>query len=126
MSWSTEREDIEGRLDTNWSTTPIAFQNVDFDPPDNSEWVRLSILNGETVYNTLGGGLEHLGVIMMQIFSPKNIGTATVRGYADTLAGIFENAEFNDVICRAASIDNIGVVNDWYQVNVNIPYYRYE
>jgi len=126
MSWVSERASIEGRLNTNWSTTNIAYDNVDFDPPNNTAWVRLTILNGETLYRTIEAKKRHTGVIVIQVFCPKNQGSNTGKGYADTLAGIFEDSSFDDVVCRTASIENLGYHQDWHQLNVTIPYWRDE
>ncbi len=132
MSWASERASIEGRLNTNWTTTSIAYDNVDFDPPDNTAWVRLSILNGASGYRALEAKKRHTGVIVLQIFGPKNQGSNTLRGYADTLAGVFEDAIFDDVVCRAASVTPVAQAKEdsnrteWYQLNVTIPYWRDE
>jgi len=126
MSFAAERTSIEARLSSNWTTTTIAWGNVDFDPPDNAAWVRLSILNGESSYRVLEEKKRHIGVIAIQIFVPKNQGTATARSYADTLAGIFEDQIFDDVICRAASLATVGQSSEWQQLNLTIPYWRDE
>jgi len=126
MSWASERASIEGRLSANWATTTIAYDNVDFDPPDNAAWIRLNILNGDSGYRALEGKKRHAGVIILQLFAPKNQGSNTLRGYADTLAGVFEDTSFNDVVCRNASITNVGFNQEWYQLNVSIPYWRDE
>jgi len=37
MSFASERTNIEGRFNTNWTTTTIAWGNADFDTPNNAE-----------------------------------------------------------------------------------------
>jgi len=126
MSFADERKDIESRFSTNWSTTSIAWGNADFNTPNNAEWVRFSILNGNTAYRALGGLKRHTGVISVQIFAPANSGTNTLRGYADTIANIFDGKKFSDVVCDVASMQTIGTDDRWHQINVNIPYWRDE
>jgi hypothetical protein len=126
MSYEAERASIEGRLNDNWSTTAIAYENVDFDPPNDTAWVRLSILNGESRYRTVNNGKRHTGVISVQLFVPRNSGTNTARNYADTLAGIFDNSNFNGIICRTASIFTQSLEDEWLQLNINIPFWRDE
>ncbi len=126
MSWANERQSIESRLSANWSTTPIAWENVDFEPPDNSSWIRATILNGETIYDRFSSKKRHLGIISIQIFSPLNQGASTARSYADTIKSIFDGQEFGGVSCQASSIVNVGNLNGWYQLNLNVPFSRYE
>ncbi len=126
MSFAAERTNIEGRFNTNWATTTIAWGNADFDTPNNAEWVRFSILNGNSSYRAFNKAKRHTGVINIQIFAPVNSGTHTIRGYADTISTIFDGVEFDDVICDMASIETIGTADRWHQINVNIPYWRNE
>lgn len=126
MSFAAERASIEERLFDNWLTTPIAFDNVDFDPPNNSEWVRLNILNGASSNRTIEAKKRHTGAIVLQLFAPKHGGTGTLRGYADTLAEIFEDQTFDDVVCDTASLTNVAGSDEWYQLNLTIPYWRDE
>jgi len=124
MSWATERTNIEGRFNTNWTTTTIAWGNADFDTPNNTEWVRFNILNGASSYRAFDKKRRHTGIINIQIFAPVNSGTHTIRGYADTIAAIFEGEQFDDVTCDVASIETIGTDDRFHQINVNIPYWR--
>lgn len=124
MSFDAERVNIEGRFNTNWTTTTIAFDNVPFDMPNDTPWVRCNILNGNTVYRAINGLKRHTGVINIQIFVPVNTGTNTAREYSDTIATIFDGQTFNDVVCDVASIQTIGTDKKFHQVNVNIPYWR--
>ena len=124
MSFASERTNIEGRFNTNWTTTTIAWGNTDFDMPNNAAWVRFNILNGNTSYRAINGLKRHTGIINIQIFGPINSGTHTIREYSDTIAAIFDGQSFNDVVCDVASIQTIGTDDKFHQVNVNIPYWR--
>ena len=124
MSFANERTSIEARLNANWTTTTINWENVDFDTPNNASWIRLSIINGASDYRVLEAKKQHLGMIAIQVFTPVNTGTATVRGYCDTLAAIFDDQTFDDVVCGVASIANVGASDVWYQINISIPYRR--
>mgnify|MGYP003149286864 CR=1 FL=1 len=124
MSFASERTNIEGRFNSNWTTTTIAWGNVDFDTPNDTSWVRFNILNGESGYRGINNLKRNTGIINIQIFVPIKTGTATLRGYADTIAGIFDGTSFNDVVCDVASIATVGTDDKWHQMNVNIPYWR--
>jgi hypothetical protein len=124
MSFESERIAIENHFEEFWNETPIAWENVAFSAPNNSAWVRLTILNGSSNYRTITGLKRHLGVIDVQIFTPINTGTNQGREYADTIGTIFEGKKFSDVVCDIASINTIGADSVWHQINVTIPYWR--
>jgi hypothetical protein len=124
MSFANERASIEARLNANWSTTTIDWENVDFNTPNNASWIRLSIINGTSDYRVLEAKKQHLGMIAIQVFTPINTGTSTIRGYCDTLAAIFDDQSFDDLVCGVASISNVGGSDVWYQINITIPYRR--
>ena len=124
MSFANERTSIESRLNSNWTTTTIQWENVDFDTPNNAPWVRLSILNGDSDYRAIDSKKVHLGLIVIQLFTPINTGTATAKGYVDALAAIFDDQSFDDAVCGVASMANVGTSDIWYQINITIPYRR--
>ena len=128
MTWAQERIDIEGRLNTNWSTTSIAMDNAPFTPTSGTAWIRLTILPGSA--GALGFGrdtdIEYAGIIDIGIFVPIETGSSTARGYADTLGALFNLKAFGSVDCDEARALNLGKVDGWYQWNVTTPYSRIE
>jgi|TARA_R110000803_G_scaffold115665_1_gene184180 hypothetical protein len=124
MSFASERANIEGRFNSNWTTTAIAWGNVDIETPNNTSWVRFNILNGQTEYRAINYAKRYNGIINIQIFVPLKTGTNTQRGYADTISAIFESQSFNDVVCDVASVTTVGTDDKWHQMNVDVPYWR--
>ena len=85
---------IETRFNTGWSSrTPIRFGNVAFNQPANQEWVALSIRWGESgqiSIGPVGTRLErHNGVVIIQMFVPKNGGEKRLSENLDAGAAIF-------------------------------------
>ncbi len=126
MSFVNERLLIEDRFEATWTFTPIAWDNVEFDSPNNDNWVRFNILNGVGDYRAINNLKRHTGVIVVQIFAPRNSGTSTIRQYADYAVAIFDNRSFGDVVCGVANMETVGTDDIWHQINVNIPYWRDE
>lgn len=126
MSFSNERIAIENHFEEFWIDTPVAWENVTFNTPNNSAWVRLNVLNGSSAYRAINSLKRHLGLIIVQIFVPKDTGTNQGREYSDTVSAIFEGKKISDVVCDVASIETIGTDSAWHQVNVTIPYWRDE
>lgn len=125
MSLATARRDIEKRLSDNWATTPIAFDNVYYEPVKGTPWIQLSIQEGDAFRVNIGtpGVHRQTGIILIQIFTDTKSGTHIIRQYADTLSELFRDVQFNGITCREVDPVAVGFVEGWYQYNLNIPYY---
>lgn len=128
--FNDERAAIESRLATNWTTTPIKFENVPF-KETMSPYVALVILVGEGLQVSLGTPVVRRwpGVIILQVFVPADTGTKLAKTYADTLAAVFERVQFSSgnsgtITCRIPSIEAVGIKNGWHQTNVTVPFKR--
>ena len=128
MTYAQERADVEARLNTNWTTTSIAWDNVAFIPTPGTAWIRCTILSGDADPLSFGQDtdIEYSGLIDIGIFVPKDTGNATARGYADTLAAIFDMTEFGTVVCGPASVQNLGEDNGWYHLSISVSFARIE
>ncbi len=129
MGYEAERQAIESRFETQWaSATSIDFDNVDFVPTPGTSFVRLTILDGDSRQVSLGDSplYRSIGVIIISIFTPLDIGSATGRTLADNAAAIFRGWQSSGIVCRSPSIQRVGKTNGWFQYNVNVPFYRDE
>ena len=124
MSFVDERIAIEDRLENFWMFTPIDYENISFNQPNNTPWVRLNILNGATEYRALQYKKRYNGIINVQIFVPIKSGTSIARQYADSVCSIFDSTTFETVVCDVASVTIVGADAKWYQINVDTPYWR--
>lgn len=124
VSFVDERVAIEDRLENFWMFTPIAYENISFNQPNNTPWVRLNILNGATEYRALQYKKRYNGIINVQIFCPIKSGTSIARQYADSVCSIFDSETFETVVCDVASVTIVGADAKWYQINVDTPYWR--
>lgn len=130
MSFADTLKAVESRLQTNWTTTPIKFQNVPFNETATA-YVALFLQDGEGLQISLGTVAlrRWAGIIIVQVFVPETTGTSVARGYADTIGAIFDRVQFSSgnsgvISCRTPSIETIGLRDGWWQVNVTIPYRR--
>src|SRR5438067_1643878 len=86
---------IEFTFKTKWDALLPAisakYQNVTFVQPTTNEWIAMSILPGSGTQITLGQQrvTRQLGVVMFQIFTPKNIGTRRAKQISDLIAQQF-------------------------------------
>jgi hypothetical protein len=124
MSFENERTEIENRLQANWIDTPVSWENITFNEPNNSPWVRLNILNGATEYRAINYKKRYNGIINVQIFVPIKTGTTVARQYSDIICSLFDSVIFDTVVCDTSSVTIVGSDAKWYQINVDTPYWR--
>ena len=81
INLNTIRSTIEGRLATELAASPVipvVFHNQPYVPTPNSSWVQCLVNFGANNYLTLGGttGSSNsvIGVIAINIFTPKGVG----------------------------------------------------
>lgn len=125
-----EAKAIEIRLTTNWTTTPIRYVNAPFKETDQP-YVALFVLDGDGHQISLGPVAlrRWVGIIVIQIFVPQDSGSRVAKTYATTLAAIFDRVEFSTdasglIRCRVPALREVGIINGWYQLNVEVPFIR--
>ena len=140
MSFEIEAKLLETEFNTGWaSTTPIKWDNVDYEPTAGTTYVDFQIHNNSS--NVIGiSGNDNMhrirGLIAINIYVALNAGTRSGRALADQAALIFREAQISSsdssaaedmtITCGAASITRLGKVEDWFVYNVTIPFYRNE
>ena len=114
------RAAIEARFKTNWTATVISWDNVPYTPTPRTAFVRL-IINDVDVYQASMGTTpchRFIGIIHITIMVPVGTGTHVARGYADTAAAIFRNANFDGIQCRSPRVIRVGDVGEYYQMSI--------
>jgi len=103
------------------------FDNQDKEPPTQGKWIRFTITPGETEQVEFGTKkrFRHFGIATAQIFDEIGKGTKVISVLINAIntSGIFRSVSVGGVVYRTPSVLRIGRVANWYQVNVNIPYY---
>ena len=131
MSLATARRDIESRIAANWATTPVVFDNAPYSPQAGQTWVRVQIFEEDVQRINIGNPGYHrvTGLIIMSIYVPIETGTQTARTYADTLAALFRDVQFNGITCREAVPATIGEITakgsetGWFQYDISVRFY---
>ena len=124
MTFEAARKNIEQRWADNWLYSAYVFDNRPA-PEGEEVWVRLTILDGDTEQASIGGPTSlyrHFGIIAVQVFVKEQTGTAKARQLADTVASIFRGQKFNGILCRSPAVQRVGVIEGWFQINVNVPF----
>jgi hypothetical protein len=134
MTFEQIRAVIIGRMQ-DWAGIPSA--NIDypnnsqpFDTAGKSIWARLTDIPGLSSAPEIGIGpcVRRTGIVIIQLFVPSYSGTLAITKAADTLVEHFQfytvPEEPLDFFAASASvIGDDG--NNWYQVNIQIPYRAY-
>lgn len=132
MTYDAQHAAIRARLNTQWAgATPIAWPNVDFTPPNNAPWIRLSIQDADAAQVSMGGDTNihrHKGLVYVMVFVPLSSGDGVALAYADTACGIFrgwQDPSSGVYFRQAPRVVTVGADSDkWYHVNVLAPFER--
>lgn len=142
MNYSKIRELVETRVNDNWTSTSIlAWENSDIEIPANDYWARLTILPTRGVNAELGSKVKKSGLIILQMYAPKGLGTGKLYELADTFNSLMENYRFPgfDLFTYASSPEVIGespttsfnpggsgqfreLTSGFFQINSKIPF----
>lgn len=124
MTYKQEKLDIEGFFQTNWADTVIVFENgpASTDP----EWVRLTVQNGEARQVTMGDAPEfrYPGVVYVQIFTPKDVGSGRALELADKAEALFKTLVLGKIHFKVPRVTKVPSNAEHYQVNVSTEFYR--
>jgi len=95
-----------------------------FDKPTDALWVRMTILVGSTTQASLGATpiVRTNGVVTWNIFNPIGKGDKAARELGDRIAAKFRLVTEDDVRYQVPTITNVGVTDDWWQLNVTAPF----
>lgn len=130
MTYSAIEDAIRSRFNTQITISKFVttiFDNEDADLPTTGQWIRFTIIAGETEQVEFGSKkrFRQFGMATAQIFDEIGKGTKNINLLVDNIntSGVFRSVSANGVVYRTPSILRVGRVANWYQVNVNVPFY---
>jgi len=127
MGWASERQVIENVISTGWISTPVAWDNVPLDPPPESNWIRVNILDGDAQRITLNQRYHRFtGIVLISVFTIVGQGSNAARNNADTIAALFRDLQISGILFRSPTITNVGISGAYYQINLSVPFQRDE
>jgi hypothetical protein len=125
MNQNLLRQYVETRFQSNWTLTPIVFENDDYTPEINQSYIELEIEPEDTyqINNTDRQVFRNTGLIVFKIFAPANSGSYNTRHYIDEIAKLFAGKQFNNITTRSIQTEKIGKANEWYLTIAFVEYY---
>jgi len=113
---------IEERMKVNWSLTPVEYDNIDFLEVAGQSFIRLRIHTPNKQRIAIGGLERVTGYIDGSIFVPSNSSRENIDILVDEFSKIFELWDDGEIEFKLARINRVGQVNEWYQLQVIIPF----
>lgn len=125
MNQNLLRQYVESRFQSNWTLTPICFENNDYTPSPTTPYISLEIEPETTrqIGTTDKNIFRSYGLIIFKIYTPLNTGTYQTRVYIDEIAKLFAGKQFNNITTRSIDTEKIGKIDQWYVVVALIEYY---
>ena len=115
---------IVTRMQDRFTTVPVWYENVRYTRPATAH-VKFFVHCLEELQAGVGGAVVYYrtpGLITAQVFVPHGQGKGLALDLGGQIAGIFRNALFSGIICRAARVFAAGEDGDFYQVNVTVQF----
>ncbi len=129
MTFEQIRLIVESRMAA-WTDAPVAFDGAPAGPDvlgaqeNKTPWVRLSIVDGDSFTAGLGSSpcVRRTGIIFVQVFTNRDIGSRPARLIADSLAAHIQYYRQGGLESLAATVTRIGPSDGYYQINVSVPF----
>lgn len=119
---------IQRRIQENYGETPVAWPGRQFTPPDEDPWVKVDVVWGEPVIDSIEGPdgvlVEIRGVLFISVFARPGPGDAQIYELIDTLRPIVHLVKAEGVKYAAAS-NGDAITTDpfgWRQATVRTPF----
>ena len=139
MSFDAAETAIRTRFKTNWTGTPIAWENVKFDPMDETAMSPFAVGTPWVFFELLWGGAQPIstgepvlsratGVVQVHCYVPVTVGRAPGVRLADAAAVIFRNQSFTDANGRQLRfrtpypLPNAAATGDWFVVTMAVAF----
>jgi hypothetical protein len=110
-TYNDVRAAIEGRIATEMALNPaypVSYQNVPFNPPNNTPWLQVFIRFGDNAYATLlpigsSGFNRQNGTLVVNVFTPVGLGAGANFTIAERVKDLFDRRTVSGIIFDAAS-----------------------
>lgn len=120
-------QELQERLQDNWTDTEIAFDNVQFNPVRGVPFIRIAITQTESELTSIAGPAlgnyrEH-GLMTIQVFTPKNDGVQPNARLADMAAALYRGYSSGGLFCMPPRVNRVGAHEEFYQSNLLVEFY---
>ncbi len=115
-----------GTLIEDAESLPSIYDNQDEDNVDDALWARVWILDGDSKQKTLGSPTRRyrtVGILTVILKDVIGKGDRDILIMADKVKDAFISVTDTGVVYQTPSVKVIGRQENWWQVNVECPWY---
>jgi len=120
------RAEIETRFAALWTATPVAFENVAFEPPgDDAPWVRLAVTSDGAEIASIGGPPRRYrchGHVSLEITVPAGTGSRPAHELADQALDLFAGWPVSNLTFLAGAPEPAPQSGQAYRLTVVVPF----
>lgn len=128
QGYAAERAWVTARVDALWQdATPIAWENLAFDPPKDTPWIRVSVTSDDVRYASMGDNPihRHDGMVIIEVFTQPHTGTGQSDALCDLAIAMFRGVQEKGVkFLPPPRKQVVGTRNGWYKQDVLCPFIR--
>lgn len=126
MRHAEARAEIETRFAELWTATPVAYENVSFEPPgDGTAWVRLAVANDGAELASVGGPPRRYrchGHVILDIHVAAGDGSRGAYDLADRALELFAGWPASALIFLAGGPEPAVAIGRDYCMAVTVPF----
>ena len=128
MSYANTSKILETYFATQWgSTTPIAWQNITYQPTDTTNaFVHFFVVPGLSTRKSIGcsqASVRKTGTIQVNVYVKESLGTRSSVTYADSILSIFQIKDISGITCMDGYIHVHAMESEWLVTKVMIPFF---
>ena len=116
------RATSEGNLASNWTTTPIAYDGIEFDSTGQSRWIRHTLLTGDSFQSAMPSCVRHTGLVSIEVFTEQGVGAKPAYDIADAVVALYQLSRISGVVFQQGTINRVGYADDIFKLTIFIPY----
>lgn len=128
VGYDQEANAISKYLTDNWTVTPVILDNSASQDALDDGYIKMS--HQEVLGSNLALGAKayrYRGVMFIQIFTKPGTGTGQASEWATLLSNLFRDVLVANVIkFKVPQVNRVGVIDNWYQTNFSVEFYREE
>lgn len=126
MRHAEVRAEIETRFAALWAATPVAYENVAFEPPaDGAAWARLAVVSDGAELASVGGPPRRWrchGRVVLDLHVPAGTGSRAALLLADQALDLFAAWPASELTFLPGAPEPATQLADRYRVVVTVPF----
>lgn len=112
----------EDRMTANWVASDLVKDNVEYTPTPGTDFVRIQVEWSGSNNISVGYRTRGVGLVYFHVCTTLGKGTKPATLLADAIKTLFGNQQVDGVEYLAPYIQRVGEQEEWYQINVLIPF----